>query len=994
MLKPSAIPPDKPDADDQTPLYHSGILGNYINYLESHHVEIDTDALLHCAGLDRSDLSDKGRFLTQVQINIFHGCLEAMLDDPDISYKVGQYALYMKSTEAIMQYSFQFITPETMYKVIDRFYSKWSRGHLSETRIIGKGHAEITIRTRPGVHEEPFQCRNRQGVFETIAKIQTGQAAEVRHPECIHRGDAVCRYQVQWKAKPSAAWKRFGLYAASAFALLAAGSFFLLPATTWTILALVLTIVWMLFFSYANLLEKKELTGFLKEQGDTADQLIEEIEVRHQNAQLIQEIGQAGADILEIKTFLETALASMDRHLDFSRGLIALYDPGAGRLTHAADYGFSAEERRFLAHMDFPIDLDHATDIFIRALKSGKPVFFNDLDGRQEDMDPNSVRLLETLRVKSLINVPLIHKREPLGLLFVDTPHKFNTSDVNLLVGIAAQLATGIVNARSYTQLQESEQRYRLLAENVMDVIWILDVSTLKIKYISPSVENAMGYTPDEIAAMSMDQILTPAAFETAVNTLSRAMDEISSGKMDPQRESITLELEEIHKNGRIVPIEVTAGFLTDGNTPSGSVLGISRDLSRRKSAEREREQIEARLQQAKKMESLGTMAGSIAHNFNNLLMVVLGNLDLARDDLAASSPAALNIQRAINASQRAADLSSMMLTYVGQLKKEIVPLDLSEMVRRVLKNMDESTVMNVDLDLDLADPMPLVAADAAQMRQLIAGFVTNAIESLGKERGRVRISTGSMHCDRAYLQTTYLKEEKPEGLYAYVEVADTGCGMDAETLGKVFDPFFSTKFTGRGLGMAAVLGIIRSHNGAVRARSTKGEGSVFTALFPIQGVFLTREAPAETAPAVRSDDKTVLLVDDDALVMEIGTQFLERLGYTVLTAASGQEAIEIYRRNRDAIDCLLLDFTMPGMDGMATMQKIREICPDIRILITSGYTRQQIEDRFSAIGPPDDFIQKPFEIQALREKINGVLSGGKSGCQPPADPKEGNTPQ
>jgi CheY-like chemotaxis protein len=317
-----------------------------------------------------------------------------------------------------------------------------------------------------------------------------------------------------------------------------------------------------------------------------------------------------------------------------------------------------------------------------------------------------------------------------------------------------------------------------------------------------------------------------------------------------------------------------------------------------------------------------------------------------------------------------------MMLTYVGQLKKESVPLDLSEAVRQVLKNMDESKMLNVDLDLDLADPMPLVAADAAQMRQLIAGFVTNAIEALGKQRGRVRISTGSMHCDTAYLQSTYLKEEMPEGLYAYVEVADTGCGMDTETLGNVFDPFFSTKFTGRGLGMAAVLGIIRSHNGAVRVRSTKGKGSVFTALFPIQGISLSHGVQAQAAIDDRVNGKTVLLVDDEELVMEIGEQFLKRLGYAALTASSGPEAIEHFHQYADTIDCLLLDFTMPVMDGITTMQKIREIRPDVRIIITSGYTRQQIEGRFSGFDPPDDFIQKPFEIQALKEKLGQVMSG------------------
>jgi CheY-like chemotaxis protein len=270
---------------------------------------------------------------------------------------------------------------------------------------------------------------------------------------------------------------------------------------------------------------------------------------------------------------------------------------------------------------------------------------------------------------------------------------------------------------------------------------------------------------------------------------------------------------------------------------------------------------------------------------------------------------------------------------------------------------------------------MPLVAADADQMRQMITGFVTNAIEALGNEKGRVRISTGSMHCDRNYLSTTYLKGELSEGIYAYIEVADTGQGMDAETLGKVFDPFFSTKFTGRGLGMAAVMGIIRSHNGAVKVSSVKNEGSVFTALFPIQGISLRPATADKREDKAVAEERTVLLVDDEEMVMDIGSQFLKRLGYSVRMASDGRQALDIYQRESDRIDCLLLDFTMPGMDGLETMQQIRKIRPDAKIIITSGYTRQQIEDQFAGIGPPDAFIQKPFEMKALQEKLCEVIS-------------------
>ncbi|MBR9986081.1 MAG: response regulator [Desulfosarcina sp.] len=970
---------DQSAFNDRTPLYNSGIIGNYINYLESQRVDVDTDALLRCSGLSRFDINDEGHFLNQIQINQFHRCLDEALSDPKIAYKVGLHALQLKSTGTIKQYGLQFITPAAMYKAVDRLYPKWSKGHSCKTTITGKNRAEVTVSVRPEVREEPFQCENRQGIFEAVGAILTDQASQVAHPRCMHRGDDACQYLITWREKPSTVWKRIGACAGALTTVVAAATYLYLSLTFWIITTLSMGMVVLSILLAGSRMEKKELAGMLNEQGSSAGHLMEEIENRYQNAKLVQEIGLAGADILEEKTFLDTVLESMSRNLDFTRGMIALCDDGYNQLRHAASYGFSQAERQFLDRMDVDINLDNTSDRFIQSLKNGQPVYLSDMQGKIDGMAPNSINLIERLNVDALISVPLIHKKEPVGLLLVDSKgakRNHTTSDVHLLMGIASQVAAGIVNARAYSRLQENEQRYRLLAENVTDVIWILDVETLKMKYVSPSVEKTQGYTPDEISDLAIDQYLTAESFRRTVVALGEAMERAATGEIDPKNYSMTLELDEYHKNGTLIPVEITAGFILDKNDKPSAVLGISRDLSERKKADNERTAIENKLQRSKKMESLGTMAGSIAHNFNNLLMVVLGNLEIAKADLPAESTAARNIQRAANASQRAADLSSMMLTYVGQLKKESIPVDLSQMVKAVLKNLDESKMANVKMDMQLADPMPLVAADADQIRQMISGFITNAIEALEAQKGRVRITTGSMRCNQDYLSTTYLKEDMPEGMYAYVEVADTGLGMDAETLGKVFDPFFSTKFTGRGLGMAAVMGIIRSHNGAIKVSSVKNEGSVFTALFPIQGIAL-RPGEAKKANTESAADRgsVVLLVDDDEMVMDIANQFLKRMGYTVRTASSGQKALDIFRQAPDRIDCLLLDFTMPGMDGLETMQQIRMIRPDARVIITSGYTRQQIEDRFTHVVPPDDFIQKPFEMKALKEKLHRVIS-------------------
>jgi len=963
--------------DDRTPLYKSSIVANYVNYLKSRG-DVDIDDLLRCCELDLIDINEEGYFLSQEQINKFHRCLDERLNDPEISYKVGLHALKMKSTGTVMQYGLQFITPAAMYKAVDRIYPNWARGHVSRTRIAGKNRARISVSVRQGLHEKPFQCENRRGIFEAIGKIHTGRPATVTHPTCIHRGDATCEYEVTWEERPSAVWKRISAYFGLFSVLVAAGTLFLVSPIVWTVLALCLTVIGFSIFIVGSTKNNRELTGLLKEQGDAAGQLLKENETRYQNSRLVFEIGRAGADILEVNSFLDTVLDSMARNLDFTRGMILLCDSQDQYLQYAAGFGFSFFEQRFLEGLKYPIDLENSSDLFIKILRSGNPIVLNDAQEKKAEMAPNSIALLERLKVEALVGIPLIYKQKPLGLLFVDTQkaeREYTTSDVNILMGIAMQIATGIVNARSYERLQESELRYRLLAENVNDIIWVLDVDSLTMSYVSPSAEKVTGFTPDELMAMTIDHYLTPESFERTTAVLGQAVENARTGQIDPHNYAQTIEIEQYHKDGTIIPVEVTAGLMVDGNGSPNGVLGISRDLSERKKTERERREMERRLQQGHKMESLGTMAGSIAHNFNNLLMVVLGNLEIAKDDLPDETSAGKSIQRAINASQRAADLSAMMLTYVGQLKKESFPVDLSQLVTAELEKLDESKMSHVNLELDLTDPMPLVAADTNQMRQMISGFITNAIEALEGEKGRVRISTGTMLCDSDYLSTTYLKEDLPEGRYAYVTVADTGCGMDAETLGKVFDPFYSTKFTGRGLGMAAVMGIIRSHLGAVKVESEKGKGSTFTALFPIQGVSLGRKTAEPVVEKSPSDERTVLLVDDEDMVMEIGCQFLDRLGYRVETASSGQEAIDLLNQSSRNIDCMLLDLTMPGMDGLETMQQVKKIRPDLKIIIVSGYTRQQIEDRFANLTPPDGFIHKPFEMKALKEILHSVMA-------------------
>ncbi|MDP6634921.1 MAG: response regulator [Phycisphaerae bacterium] len=405
----------------------------------------------------------------------------------------------------------------------------------------------------------------------------------------------------------------------------------------------------------------------------------------------------------------------------------------------------------------------------------------------------------------------------------------------------------------------------------------------------------------------------------------------------------------------------------------SGYVNIYGHDITERKRGEDERHTLEAQIQHAQKLESLGVLAGGIAHDFNNLLMAILGNADLALMDLSPVSPVRENLMEIKRASQRAAELARQMLAYSGKGKFVIEALSLPEIVEEMAHILEVSISKKAVLKYNYAENLPLFEGDATQVRQIIMNLITNASESIGDRSGVISVTVGAMQADRTYLRETYLDENLPEGLYVTLEVADTGCGMDEETRAKLFDPFFTTKFTGRGLGMAAVLGIVRGHSGAIKIYSEVGKGTTMKVLLPsVEGATAVRAKRAE-AVADWHGSGTVLLVDDEETVRAIAAMMLGRLGLSVILASDGREAVDIYTQRGDEIDCVILDLTMPHMDGEQAFRELRCIDPEVRVIMSSGYNEQDVTQRFVGKGLAG-FIQKPYELEKLVETLRGEL--------------------
>ena len=391
-----------------------------------------------------------------------------------------------------------------------------------------------------------------------------------------------------------------------------------------------------------------------------------------------------------------------------------------------------------------------------------------------------------------------------------------------------------------------------------------------------------------------------------------------------------------------------------------------------------ERRQLEAQVQHTQKLESLGVLAGGIAHDFNNLLGGILGNAELALGRLDEDNPARPLLEEISRAAERSAELSNQMLAYSGKGKFVVQPFDLGEMVREMASLLQRAISKKAMLVFELAEDLPLVEGDVTQIRQVVMNLITNGSDALEDEPGTITLRTRAIEVAEGELRTDDAGLVLAPGDYVALEVTDTGCGMSEATRRRIFEPFFTTKFTGRGLGMSAVLGIVRGHRGAIEVTSEPGAGSMFRFMMPVcEGrEFAAAGADSET-PITWQESETeegiILVVDDEEIVRLLARSILEDAGFQVLECHDGQQAIECYQRHRDEIAAVLLDLTMPVLDGIETFEILREMSPSLRIVFSSGYSEQVALARLSQCGPVG-FVQKPYRPHNLLAKVREVL--------------------
>ena len=598
-------------------------------------------------------------------------------------------------------------------------------------------------------------------------------------------------------------------------------------------------------------------------------------------------------------------------------------------------------------HQELPVE----KGIIGRVVRSASPAFVPNVAD-----DPDFMPAMPD--IVSELCVPLLNRDKVVGVINVESRQQgqINEHDLALLSSISDHIVIAMNRAKLYDTVQESEERYRRLVELSPEMQLVH--SAYHVVYVNPSTMAFFGTDQaNELLGRHISTLITPD-YHYLFPIHEREL--VETGKFKPT------EMQLIVLDGSLREVEVAGVMTVYGGKPSVQV--VIRNITERKQLEQERILYERKLLEAQKMESLGVLAGGIAHDFNNVLMTILGNAAIALLDLDQDSEPYQSVRAIEQSAREASELTKQMLAYSGKGNFLMQAINLNEIMHTMDTLLHSAIPKSVTLTFDLSATIPEIEGDPAQLRQIMLNLLTNAGEAIGERNGHILVKTYSQTWTVAP-PAVAVAPHVPAGTYVCFEVIDTGIGITNETREKMFDPFFSTKFTGRGLGLAVVLGIIRGHRGTIDVRSQPNRGTSIRVFLPV--IKRVEKIAHPTPPP--STSTRILVVDDEPSVRWVTERVLKRLGFDVLACNDGKSAIETLQQHLNDIACVLLDLTMPIMNGEQTLKALRAIKPNLPIIMMSGYSEETASTHIKRSNLVA-FLQKPFTISELQETLSTVV--------------------
>jgi len=491
------------------------------------------------------------------------------------------------------------------------------------------------------------------------------------------------------------------------------------------------------------------------------------------------------------------------------------------------------------------------------------------------------------------------------------------------------------------------------------------------VRSFNPAAEKMFGYSAKEMINKNVNMLMQDEDAREHDLNIRHFLDTGEARVIGVLR-----EVNAKRRSGESFPIELQVRELVSNR--KSYFIGMMRDITERRRQEMQQHLIDERIERAQRLESLGVLAGGIAHDFNNILSSVLGNTELLRLDLGALDADAEDcLQNIETGCNHAADLCRQMLAYAGKGRYVIESVNVSELVLGMEKLIRVSVPKSVVVNKDLCEALPMIQADVAQTEQVVLNLLTNAADAIGDTEGEIQLTTGVQTLADSDLVAFEGSEAMRAGVFVFLEVKDSGCGIKPEDMAHLFEPFFTTKFTGRGLGMSAILGILRSHHGGIQINSTPGKGTTIRVVIPAQASDADMGAAvaekAETSQQDWQGSGSVLIIDDERTLRDMAGKMLKRMGLEPVAVESGSQALALLAEKKGAFRVVILDLTMPGLTGAEVLVEIRRLYPDLKVIISTGYGQHALYEHFGSC-TPDGFVPKPYRYHQLMEAMQKVL--------------------